>query len=590
MTSAILINKVFETWRTENAPGVAVSDAWEMFAVSQILADFNLTLDDIREGIVDGSDDGGIDAVFSFLEGSLLVEDSEIIEESESAARKYPDGVELRLEVVQAKSSNSFSQTAVNNLIATLGAALDYTRSLDDFRDTLNPAVRERLQIFRTAHEALLSRRPRVAVTVSLATLGQSSKAASNVIARVNELRTLLSARLPGATCSVNLVGAEELWELYQRRPPEDFKLECQEILTSGNSHVALARLSDFRNLIVDERGSIRRHIFEANVRDYQGTVEVNNEIMQTLRDEASPQFWWMNNGVTVLCEHAEIVGKRFALRNPQIVNGLQTSHTIARRFQEEVPGSPRWKALAEHKILIRIIITEDSPTRDKIIRATNRQTPVPDASLRATDDIQRRIEEYLKSEGYYYDRRKGYYRNIGKEPSRIIGIPYLGQAMFAICYGRPDIARGKPNSLLKDDQRYKQAFDPTTDLSVFLWVSKLQRTIDELLQSGTIDARYPERRYLALFVAHGLIVKTLGHVQTGWRSIKPLVDANYEFATEEIARMVDDVKRALDRYNSLHGSSPERSTKTQGFTSYLNDYILNSHKQASGKEISTNQ
>lgn len=579
MSSAVLINKIFETWRTENAPGVVTSDAWEMFAVSQILADFDLTLDDIREGIVDGSDDGGIDAVYSFLEGSLLVQDSEIIEESD-AARKYPDGVELRLEVVQAKSTESFSQTAVNNLIVTLGQALDYSRSLDEFSDSLNGAVRERLQIFRTAHEALLSRRPRIAVTVSLVTRGQSSAVASNVTARVAELKQLLSERLPGATCSVNLVGADELWELYQRRPPEDFKLQCQEILTSGNSHVALARLSDFYSLIVDERGSIRRHIFEANVRDYQGTVEVNNEIMQTLRDETSPQFWWLNNGVTVLCEHAEIVGKRFALRNPQIVNGLQTSHTIARRFQEEVPDSLRWKALAEHQILIRIIITEDSPTRDKIIRATNRQTPVPDASLRATDDIQRRIEEYLKSEGFYYDRRKGYYRNIGKEPSRIIGIPYLGQAMFAICYGRPDVARGKPNSLLKDDQRYKQAFDPKTDLSVFLWVSRLQRRIDELLQSGTIEARYPERRYLALFVSHGLIVKTLGQVQTGWRSIKPLVDANHEFTTEGIAGMVADVKRALEQYDAANDSVPERSTKTQGFTTYLNEYILKSSSQ----------
>ena len=59
--------------------------------------------------------------------------------------------------------------------------------------------------------------------------------------------------------------------------------------------------------------------------------------------------------------------------------------------------------------------MTADAPTRDQVIRATNRQTAVSDASLRATDDVQRQIENYFLTKGWYYDRRKNFYKNEGK-------------------------------------------------------------------------------------------------------------------------------------------------------------------------------
>ncbi|QTR06142.1 AIPR family protein, partial [Saccharothrix algeriensis] len=43
----------------------------------------------------------------------------------------------------------------------------------------------------------------------------------------------------------------------------------------------------------------------------------------------ASPEFWWMNNGATIICSSATINGKEFVLDDVQVVNGLQTSYTI---------------------------------------------------------------------------------------------------------------------------------------------------------------------------------------------------------------------------------------------------------------------
>ena len=57
--------------------------------------------------------------------------------------------------------------------------------------------------------------------------------------------------------------------------------------------------------------------------------------------------------------------------------------------------------------MLLRVIVPENEETRDKIIRATNSQTPIPKSSLRATDNVHRNIEDYFKPRGLYYDRRK---------------------------------------------------------------------------------------------------------------------------------------------------------------------------------------
>ncbi|WP_419836099.1 AIPR family protein [Endozoicomonas atrinae] len=129
-------------------------------------------------------------------------------------------------------------------------------------------------------------------------------------------------------------------------------------------------------------------------------------------------EFWWLNNGVTVLAsEIAAPGGKELVIHNPEIVNGLQTSSEIHKFYSDN-----RDKLEPETRdVLLRVIVPEDEETRDRIIRATNSQTPIPKSSLRATDQVHRHIEEYLKPRGLFYDRRKNYYKNEGKKPKDII-------------------------------------------------------------------------------------------------------------------------------------------------------------------------
>ena len=82
---------------------------------------------------------------------------------------------------------------------------------------------------------------------------------------------------------------------------------------------------------------------------------------------------------------------------------------------------------------LSKVIISTDENLKDAIIKSTNSQNAVSSSSLRATDPVQRDIEEYFKERGLYYDRRKNYYRNHGKPISKIIDANYLSQSLVSI-------------------------------------------------------------------------------------------------------------------------------------------------------------
>ncbi|WP_199783730.1 AIPR family protein, partial [Cronobacter dublinensis] len=131
---------------------------------------------------------------------------------------------------------------------------------------------------------------------------------------------------------------------------------------------------------------------------DHNGDVIVNVAIQETL-NTGKEDFWFLNNGVTIITSKAVLSGKTLTIENPQVVNGLQTSHEIYNYFSslEEVSEESR-------NVLVRVICESNAESRDKIIRATNSQTSIPPASLRSADVIHRDIEDFFKANGYFYD------------------------------------------------------------------------------------------------------------------------------------------------------------------------------------------
>jgi hypothetical protein len=157
-------------------------------------------------------------------------------------------------------------------------------------------------------------------------------------------------------------------------------------------------------------------------------------------------------------------------MEDPQIVNGLQTSREIHRYFET---GNTTKE---EREILVRIIRPQNAESRDRVIKATNSQTAIAAASLRATDEIQRNIEQYLKTFGLLLRSQKEFLQNEGKPRSKIISIPAMAQALMAIMLQVPDTARARPSSLLKKDEDYEKVFNETYPIQLFRACIELTR------------------------------------------------------------------------------------------------------------------
>lgn len=213
-----------------------------------------------------------------------------------------------------------------------------------------------------------------------------------------------------------------------------------------------------------------------------------------TLEEVASDDFWWLNNGITIIATDGTIIGKTITLEEPQIVNGLQTSTEIYNYFNSNHRSSDN------RSILLRIIVTGDPASRDKIIKATNSQTAISIASLHATDSVQRNIEDFFHSRGgLYYDRRKNFYKNQGYPRDKILSISYLAQAVHAMALREPDSSRGRPASLLKDDKNYIKIFDPRYSINLYWICATTMKKVEVYMKSKEINLP-PEEKYNLVF------------------------------------------------------------------------------------------
>lgn len=494
----ILLNTILGQQKSD---GVSQSDFFEFFTFEQLLKNLDLSNDEIKSGKTGGGDDGGIDGFFIFLNDNLILE-KEINKEE---IKKNPI---IDLFIVQSTESKSFSEEVFDKLSDTISSIFDLTKDMEQLKNFYNVSVIEKAGIFRDIYTGLASKYPKINIYFFYATKGNTTGIHVKVKNKAKKLEDKTKKLFGGSNVEVRFFGARELLELSRTEKTYTLQLEFTESFSKGkNDYVILCDLINYFNFVTDDLKNLRKYIFESNVRDYQGEVEVNKDIKKTLESEKKTDFWWLNNGITLIAKKASVAGKTITLDDVQIVNGLQTTRCIYDHLHTK-------KDLAKEKdknsLLVKIIITEDIAVRDNIIKATNFQTRIPDTQLRATDVMQRDLEDFFKKDGWYYDRRKNYYKNIGKPADKIIGIPYLAQSLTAILLKEPHIARGRPTSIIKRDDDYKRVFNPSVDLRVYLNIAKVMKKIEDYLRNKDEKITVPEKTNFRFHVAMIIIMSVI--------------------------------------------------------------------------------
>lgn len=484
----IILEQIIDQEHKERAGSSSKSEFFEIFVAEQVLKDYDLGYDEIESGIIGGANDGGIDSMYVLVNGELALEDFDI-----STLKK---GVVIDTVLIQAKLTDSFGETAIDKMTSATEELFNLGKDLNSMKSVFNDGLRASVANFRRIYSGLASKFPELRFRYIYATKGSDPH--PNVQRKADTLGEKLKGLFSHADFSFNFLGAAELLTHARREPPTAHSLILAEnpISSTGDiGYVALVKIRDFDAFIRDEAGKLRRNLFEANVRDYQGSTAVNEEIADSLKVKEGEDFWWLNNGVTIVAAKATVSAKTLTLEDPQIVNGLQTSNEIYRHFSDANTTGD------ERNLLVRVIVPTKPESRDRVIKATNSQTNIPPASLRATDKIHRDIEEHLRPYGLFYDRRKNLHKNEGRPINQIIGIPLMAQAVMAIMLQRPDDARARPSSLLKKDEDYTKVFSTSTPIGAYRLCATIIRKIDSLMRADpTLDAR--ERNNLLFYVA----------------------------------------------------------------------------------------
>ena len=527
-----ILNQLLEQYRLELDPDNTPDQFFEYFAAEQALKELDLSFDEIESGLVGDGGDGGIDGLYLVVNGQLVREEWDFAD--------LRRNISVDLIVVQAKTHNGFQETPVERFITVSEDLLNLDSDADELSAIFNEQVVELMTRFHTVYKELTIKNPSLNVTFVYACKGDTP--GRTVQRKVGLLKQAVEGQLPACTFDFRFLGATELVELFRRQPPRNYLLPLAEnpiTVSAKSGFVCLANLRDFFAFITDEQGEIRSQVFESNVRDYQGANEVNEEIQETLATPLGEDFWWLNNGVSIVASEVTMSGgKTLTIEDPQIVNGLQTSREVYKYFKQTK------NPVTDRNILIKVMVPDDDESRDRIIKATNSQTSIQRASLRATDKIQRDIEDYLKSHGLYYDRRKNFYKNAGIRRAVIIDIPYLAQAVMAILLRRPDTARGRPSSLLKTDADYAKVFNADYPVHVYYVCVQAMRKVEQALKSNSLNVVRKDRSNLRFYVAMHAVAGTAKYPRQPAEIAKCDVDGLDEVA---VKKSLDVVKKLYD-------------------------------------------
>lgn len=535
---------------------------FEFFSASQVLKNYNLSDQEIENGIVGSGNDGGCDGIFVFLNDDLLTSDQI---ENLSA----PKGSTLNLSIIQAKETTSFKEDAIMKWKVVSENLLDMSNDISSFSGRYNESVLDGFQLFVDALKKLIRSQVKINIQFYYVTLGVEVH--PNVQQQADELQSLIVKMYPSTKVEVSFVGADELMELYNTDSDISINLSLSDnpiSLGSNDEYVALVDIATYYRFITDDNGNLRRNFFEANVRDYQGRNSVNSCIANTLSGEGKEDFWWLNNGVTILADNiTPITTKQLTLLNPEIVNGLQTSTEIYNYFSNNIDKLDDEK----RNVLVRIIVPEDEAVRDSIIFATNNQTNIPKSSLRVTDTIHLQIEMFFKSKGLYYDRRKNYYKNQKKKSADIVGVSFLAQCLISIVLRKPDFARARPSTLLTDDDKYSCLYEKNQNLEAYFNAAKLGKRVQHNL-SLTQGMTPAERSDILFYLLYAIVSKEFNKKDITFSDLARL---NVDQIVEDDINTVKEL--IYDKYKELGGNG--RVAKSSTFIDEI-DLILDALNQ----------
>lgn len=359
------------------------------------------------------------------------------------------DGEGADVYVLQAKNTDSFSSNSLIQLHNGLRWLLEKPRKE---LDTLtNKALRDKILEYRTLQSSMGP--SNIRVHVRYVTNGVTAAISDEFKQELTSIRNEYDTDTFEAF-SIEALGCDELVALSKTQERQSKRVDAEIRIKYDTNNPSLIKYysQDLKGIVctipaqeiarlVNENAD--GSIFDLNIRRFLGTRGgVNKDILNTCtQKEDSYEFWFLNNGITVVCDHFDPVtdpdNPHVKLRNMQIVNGCQTATTIALAQREGTLA-------ADVRVLARIYETNDPELVSRIVLTTNNQNKISSRDLRANEPAQIDMEEGFRIHGYFYERKPRQFDDQQLDVTRLFTNEAVAQWYLAIVLKNPADARGR--------------------------------------------------------------------------------------------------------------------------------------------------
>lgn len=402
-----------------------------------------------REDVTDGADDKQIDAIVVDDEASTVY-----ILQGKFIGEGQVDAEPLR-EVLS-------SWVQLKNIVK--------------LQETGNLKLKRRLPEVATALEDEYN------VSFELIVTGPLTDAAKNDLARFQE-EVAESDDFPA---EIHVIDPDEMKRRYdmalERENPvlshtldlPDGKYMMMEI-GGANCIVAALPLKDCIKLPGIKDGTL----FQKNVRQSLGlSNNVNKGIKATVYGKESGDFFFRHNGITAICQKAEVKDGRMTLRGLSVVNGCQSLNTLH-------ACSEKVKELNNSYVMFRFYEIPERERADRISICTNSQSAVKPRDLRSNDrrvlNIKRTYEQKYPN-GYFITKR-GETAPATKDKLQVVDLLELGKYLMAWHSQRPNVSYSE-NKIF--DKHFEQLFKRNREYSpeninaLHQWMNEVRKRWDK--------------------------------------------------------------------------------------------------------------
>ncbi|HXG36767.1 MAG TPA: AIPR family protein [Dehalococcoidia bacterium] len=425
--------------RTHYRPG-DLQNGFKFWAVSQALMDLGFSDDEIKQPLtLDGRGDLGLDG---YYEDTDTESPSLILIQSRFHGTPTPVG-----------------NDELNRFVSSLRKILDP----DIVVSARNPLAQD---AHRAVREAIAKEWTLRFVFLTSGYLSPEGRAFAEAKRSEGEVIDSIQVRK-----ELEVYDLEGLRDLYQSHLTPT-RLNTDVDLQIGPSDLHISTIGNFRVLVAalparELVKAFRQYgyaLFKLNPR---GPLQnkVNSGIRKTIEDPLKRKwFFHLNNGITALAENFRVEDGYVSVRDFQIVNGCQTTVTLAK-------VAPIVESDDDIKVLLKLF-EGVTGFKKEIADATNTQARLTAQDKKSNDPLQEDLKRPFNAlpAPIFYDVKRGDWQmeQAGGTPQRYldtttniyrrINMVDLAQSVLAFL-GEPGRAKDRPRNIFEDESLYTKVF-----------------------------------------------------------------------------------------------------------------------------------